>query len=233
MYLSRLTLNPRHDEAQRDLASPYQLHKTLANAFGDAPEGLHRKTHGVLFRIEEPAPGGVPVLVQSASPPDWRQLPAGYATRLDGPKAFEPSFAEGQRLRFRLVANPVRRVSVDGKEHPRREALVHPVGRTDGETGYLDWLARQAERHGVVLPEAVGRSIPEVEHVPFRLERKRRVERDLGKVRPIAKDKLPHFGVRFDGVLAVAHPDRLAAAVRDGIGPAKAFGFGLLSVAPG
>ena len=229
MYLSRLTLNPRNAEAQRDLASPYQLHRTLAHAFGDAPEGLHRKTHGVLFRIEEPGPGGVPVLVQSASAPDWRRLPPGYTTRLDGPKAFAPAFADGQRLRFRLVANPVRRVSVDGKKHARREALVHPHAKDGTKTGYVDWLERQAERHGFTLPtaEATSGAVPQVEHVPFRLERKRKVGTGA-----IAKEKLPHFGVRFDGVLTVADPGRLAEAVRDGVGPAKAFGFGLLSVAP-
>ncbi|MEM0963873.1 MAG: type I-E CRISPR-associated protein Cas6/Cse3/CasE, partial [Bacteroidota bacterium] len=42
---------------------------------------------------------------------------------------------------------------------------------------------------------------------------------------------LPHVGVRFDGELRVIDPDRLAVAVASGIGPAKAFGFGLLSLA--
>jgi CRISPR system Cascade subunit CasE len=36
--------------------------------------------------------------------------------------------------------------------------------------------------------------------------------------------------VRFDGVLRVTDAARLVEAVRSGIGPAKAFGFGLLSL---
>jgi CRISPR system Cascade subunit CasE len=38
--------------------------------------------------------------------------------------------------------------------------------------------------------------------------------------------------VRFDGVLQITHVDQFRSAVLNGIGPAKAFGFGLLSIAP-
>ncbi|GFO83041.1 MAG: hypothetical protein A49_26680 [Methyloceanibacter sp.] len=38
--------------------------------------------------------------------------------------------------------------------------------------------------------------------------------------------------VRFDGVLLVTDPSKLCEAVRLGIGAQKAFGFGLLSLAP-
>lgn len=40
------------------------------------------------------------------------------------------------------------------------------------------------------------------------------------------------YSVRFDGVLTVTDPDTFRQTVAAGIGPAKAFGFGLLSVAP-
>ena len=40
-----------------------------------------------------------------------------------------------------------------------------------------------------------------------------------------------HDGVDFEGVLQVADPGRFLATVETGIGPAKAFGFGLLSLA--
>lgn len=33
MYLSRLQLNPAHPQARRDLASAYELHRSLARAF--------------------------------------------------------------------------------------------------------------------------------------------------------------------------------------------------------
>ena len=221
LYLSQLTLNPEHGQARRDLASPYQLHRTLSRAFGDAPEGVHRQTHGVLFRVDDPAPGGTPVLVQSATDPDWRRLPSGYALRRDGPKPFELDLALGQTLRFRLAVNPVRRINEDGKRHPTRLPLVHPRGAVGGEgvppDGYLDWLARQGAR--------LGFDVLQVSDVPFRVARRRRRGQDL------AKAEVPHFGVRFDGTMAVTDPEALTRAVHDGVGPAKAFGFGLLSLA--
>mgnify|MGYP002136949035 FL=1 len=33
MFLSKLILNPKSREARRDLANPYDLHRTLARAF--------------------------------------------------------------------------------------------------------------------------------------------------------------------------------------------------------
>lgn len=218
LHLSKLLLNPDHAQARKDLALPYQLHKTLSKAFPDEHSEEHRKRHGILFRVEDPTRGGVPVLVQSTTEPDWSRLPTGYALRLDGPKPFDPVLAVGHRLRFRLVANPVRRVRIDGKKHPRRYALVHPEAKDGVEDGYINWLARQAEMNGF--------AVMDVTDAPFRLDRKRRVGAE-----EIAKSRIPHFGVRFDGALRVTDPDLLAAAIRKGIGPGKAFGFGLLSVA--
>jgi CRISPR system Cascade subunit CasE len=42
---------------------------------------------------------------------------------------------------------------------------------------------------------------------------------------------LTHHAVRFDGLLVVTDPERLRHALRAGIGSAKGFGFGLLSLA--
>jgi CRISPR system Cascade subunit CasE len=39
-------------------------------------------------------------------------------------------------------------------------------------------------------------------------------------------------GARFDGLLQVVDPTLFRAALATGIGPAKAYGFGLLSIAP-
>lgn len=170
------------------------------------------------------APHGVPVLVQSATEPDWAQLPTGYALRCDGPKPFAPTLAVGQHLRFRLAANPVRRTHEEGRKHAVRLPLVHaradaPAGLPDG---YLDWLERQGHKAGF--------AIGAVSDAPFRLARRRR--RGPALDGELAKPDIPHFGVRFDGTLVVTDAEALARAIRDGIGPAKAFGFGLLSLAP-
>ena len=132
MYLSRLRLNPHDRKARRDLADPYRLHQTLAAAAGDDDR--------LLFRAEPDAPGGPAVLVQTHAAPDWARLPDAYA-RIDGPKPFEPEISEGQRLRFRLVANPTVKKHRDGRKNGTRVPLVHPrapEGRPEVSSGYLD-----------------------------------------------------------------------------------------------
>jgi CRISPR system Cascade subunit CasE len=46
------------------------------------------------------------------------------------------------------------------------------------------------------------------------------------------KEKLRHYAVRFEGTLEVVNPDNFSSALFNGIGSAKGFGFGLLSIAP-
>jgi CRISPR system Cascade subunit CasE len=43
--------------------------------------------------------------------------------------------------------------------------------------------------------------------------------------------KMTHLAVQFDGVLEVTDPAKFLETVRQGIGSAKGFGFGLLSLA--
>ena len=42
---------------------------------------------------------------------------------------------------------------------------------------------------------------------------------------------ITHFAVKFEGELVVTDPTRFAETLKNGIGSAKGFGFGLLSVA--
>ena len=210
MYLSRLVLNPENADARRDLASPYELHRTLMRAFEKAP-----RSNRLLFRVEpEQAGRGVAVLVQShPEPPCWAFLErmGDYVRHVKGPKEASLSLREQQHLRFRLVANPTKKVQ------NKRVPLIHDGANPQDHPTYHDWLRRKAEQHGF--------EVLRVEDAPFRTA--------LPDQRKKAYDKkeLPLFGVRFDGALRVTDAGALLNAVRSGIGPAKAFGFGLLSLA--
>ena len=57
MYLSRLILNPRSRQVQKELADPYQLHRTIMAAFPDVLPPDER----VLFRVD--LADGLPVLL--------------------------------------------------------------------------------------------------------------------------------------------------------------------------
>lgn len=207
LYLSRLILNPRSRQVRAELINPYEMHRTLLQAVG-----ANRQAAGLLFRVDVARATGVPtVLVQSQAEPNWDYLQeaSGYllSDQPDNPtqKAYLPALREGQLLQFRLRANPTMR-RLDGKR----------VGRYR-EDEQRDWLDRKLAA------------------ADCRLTMCQIVKEDLIEARKHEagqRVKMPLLAVRFDGVLQVADPAGLERAVRQGIGSAKAFGFGLLSLAP-
>lgn len=231
MILSRLLINPHSRHAQRDLSDVYQLHRTVMSGF---PEQLPPDER-VLFRLDESADGRLALLVQSrVAWPDWGRLPDGYllpadpfdATPNAAVKETAPAFVIGQWLRFRLRANPtVRQPSQRGQAGPR-------VGIT-GQANQLAWLGRKGAAGGFrplegVNVATVGRA--------FGLGRKRPKAGDAAAeaaddpaVWPRAHVEL--LVVQFDGVLEVTDPTRFGETLLSGIGSAKGFGCGLLSLA--
>ncbi len=210
LYLSRLVLDPRSRRVQRELANPYELHRTVMHAFGEPGRGDGER---VLYRVDHMR-GEVTLalLVQSAAAPDWRFLrdepgARGYLAQNcgDNPavKLFAPELRAGQVLAFRLRANPtVRRAG-------KRLGLYRIAEQ-------LAWLERKGQQAG------------------FELLHARATNEDvLGGTlhREGVEHRLRLLSVRFDGQLRVTDPDRLAAALAAGIGSGKGFGFGLLSLA--
>jgi CRISPR system Cascade subunit CasE len=226
LYLSRLVPDVRTTAARRDLANPYDMHRTLMRAFPDRDDGGPGR---VLWRAD-PDPdsraGGLHLLVQSTLPPDWSGLDPGWLATRPQERQFDPAFCSGQRLRFRLRANPTRRA---GKSHlePAFIGKRIPVIDTDGQ---FAWLARKADSGGfrLVGPGGSGDAAPpDVTTSHADTVRSRKRGPDGGK--PVTID---HYAVLFDGRLEVTDADRLAQTLAQGIGPAKAFGCGLLSLAP-
>lgn len=207
MFLSRLTLDARDRRTRRILADPYEQHQLVLLGF---PSKANHGGCRVLFRLEPEASGPFKtMLVQSELEPDWearasQQVPlAGAET-----KPLRLALRSGAQLRFRLRANPTKR----DKTTSKRVGLVSEVDQ-------LKWLARKGTSAGFVVdPERV-LVVPE-DGVHSRRPG-----------RPQERSIVCH-GVRFEGILEVVDPTTLLEAVRRGIGTGKAFGFGLLSLAP-
>ena len=215
MYLSRLILNPRNRRVQKEVADPYQMHRSMMRAF---PDELASDEERVLFRLEShPRNGALTLLVQSWSLPDWSWLSEpgarGYLLPMGEPnpvvKAFELGLQPGQALAFRLRANPiVRRLLPDGTR--KRIGLVR-------EEEQVAWLERKAKQGGFRVLSA-------------RISNLTRVGGWIH--RDGSTHRLTLHSVQFDGLLRVTDPARVQEAVSQGIGSGKAFGFGLLSLAP-
>lgn len=216
MYLSRLILNPRSRQVQHEVADAYQMHRTILRAFkASLPDDLER----VLFRLEVDPSSGVPViLVQSQYKPDWSWLAEPDNTYLlhevaDNPsvKEFDLNLATNQILAFRLLANPTVKKSAADKENQngKRLGLLH-------EEDQVAWLERKLQQAGCRMLQARASH-----HDPVKGWR-----RSGDQLR-----KMTFHSIQFDGLLQVNDPHLLQLVVAAGIGSAKGFGFGLLSLA--
>jgi len=183
--------------------------------FGNGQVHVERATDsGFLFRIDPLQGGRAAIIVQSAIKPDW-----GYAfhnanyllAASPEVKPFEPRFSKGQCLRFRLAANPTRRLSKhspDAKEESIGKRVPVPTDQL------IDWLARRAESAGFFIKRDATTLQPGYIYM-----------NKNGKGQRLRS-------VLFDGLLRVTDPDAFRQTLVRGIGSGKAFGFGLLSIAP-
>ncbi len=215
MYLSKLVLNPRHPQVQKEVSHPYQLHRTIMRAFPEElPEGER-----VLYRLEIAARGqDLLLLVQSHTRPNWEFLweKSSYLLQTPQVKAFDLRVKTGDVLRFRLQANPTIKTQSTKTGKKTRVPLVR-------EEAQLTWLQRKGEQHGFRLPLGMeGLPIVRITKIG---ERKDTIHRKQGH------ELVTIYVVQFDGFLQVVDVEKFIQAVRQGIGPAKGFGCGLLSVA--
>ena len=206
LYLSLLELNPRSRQVHSELRSAYEMHRTLAKAFGDSADA--QAAARCLFRVDEDRQGALRLLVQSQTPPQWAALSAA-PDYLCGPpqvKPFAPVLQHGQTLAFRLRANPTKRscAKPEGKRQGSRVGLYREDERRL-------WLARQGTRHGFAL-EALT------------------VTDDGPASMPVKGCAAVFSAARFEGVLRVTDAAAFASAIAGGVGSGKGFGFGLLSL---
>jgi CRISPR system Cascade subunit CasE len=227
MYLARAFLNPVSRAVRADLADATSLHRTLMHAFPSNPGPSPRKQHGVLHRVDEDRTHGrIVLLVQSATRPDFVHLPAGYLLdlrddfELAAPGVVEnPAVREvnqerqrivaGDRFAFRLRANTTKKIPKVDKETSQRTKNGTRVP-VRGDDARLAWLGNQAEKRGFQVEDA------RVIEIPAQTSRGHR--------------GLTFAGAAFDGRLQVTDASAFRQALAEGIGPGKAFGFGLLSI---
>lgn len=220
MYLSRIEV------PWESARNPYDLHRQVWRLFpGETRESIDAidgGRPGFLFRVEHSSIGRpAQLLVQSRRAPEVAE---GLA--LVGTRQFHPRPEARLRLAFLLTANPVRTIvdtEAEAKPDKLRRHVEKIARRADQmprqpksrvplikEDEQREWLARKLT--GAATIEAV-RVLP---HAPTYFRKGNRG----GKL----------VTVTFEGVLSVTDPIHLTRLLENGIGPAKAFGCGLLLV---
>lgn len=222
MFLSSLSLNPRSSLVRRDWHDCHQMHRTMMSAFDDA-EGSGRAAFQVLFRRELDSAGLPKVLLQAIEEPDFNRLPGGYLS-VGGvvTRSMDPLFdaiKPGAQFRFRITANPTRKIET-GRDSGRPNGRRVPLR---GEAA-MAWLERKSHAHGFSLVDvSLVTGGKQIEAKSF--------DRFQG-TKPLLASKIVVDTVTFEGLLEVSDPVLLKACLEVGLGPGKAYGCGLLSLAP-
>lgn len=246
LYLSRLLLNPRSRQVISEMAHPYEMHRTLMRAFPCMENQTGKKAReqfGVLFRAEPDEKSRlVKVFVQSQAEPDWSFLDGLHGYLYDGSEGFAYEHKEiwhvwqklqsGRTLSFRLRANPTKRIAKEG------DSLKGKRVQLWREDDQIAWLLRKGREAGTDVPggfdlltnkgrDEQGREIqvPRVRVIPEGKYFGRKMGAAVGR-------STTHFGVHFEGLLQVTDADAFRQTLIRGIGAGKAYGFGLLSIAP-
>jgi CRISPR system Cascade subunit CasE len=189
---------------------PYQHHRRLWQLFPETPAETRRTSdavrHGFLFRVEQNRPGQpATILMQSRIQPQ----PA-MGVRLLASRMIDPKPSIGQRLAFLLTANPIKTIrdtELSRKTPKRRQSCRVPLLH---EKDQREWLRRKLAGAAEVETTSL------LPHQPLFFHKGDRA----GKL----------VTLTYEGTLQVENPQRLLALMTNGVGPAKAFGCGLLLV---
>ena len=243
MFFTRFPINMTRRETRAMLSSPYRMHAAVAGSFSSVQK---HDTGRVLWRVDEGENRSTNLFIVSPSQPSlvgldeqigWPDLEGQWVTRdYDTVLA---GIAEGQRYRFRLVANPVvsrKAIRTDGG---RSKRLPHVT-----VVQHLSWII------GVEAYEGTSIELPA--HLKTATESRAlrngfTVARDLRSNEPqitVSNIKQLRFKrgrggnwislatAQYDGILEVTDAGKLKHALTCGIGHGKGFGCGLLTLAP-
>jgi len=231
-YLSRIWLNPLRTGAQRFIRNPQALHAAVLGGLSRQPVDER-----VLWRLETNNQRRAELLVLTQSLPAWDHLieQAGWTASQEPQFAVRPydsvlaQVARGREFSFRLCGNPVSATRRPFKPSPTQSRHLASSARARGVrvphrtvTHQLRWLIERAPGWGFRLPETEDGE-PDVCIV----ERSRMVFTKTGG----NGDRIVLQRATFQGRLVIESPDIARASLLNGVGPARAYGCGLITLA--
>jgi CRISPR system Cascade subunit CasE len=216
VYLTRFRINPARRGARKLLTSPQAMHAAVLSGFAEPDTGRAEKPrvlwrldgsgHDQLLYIVSPAEPDLTHLVEQAGWPTtetWQSR--RYADLL-------ASLQPGQRWAFRLTANPVHNGRLPHQSETQR------IGHVTVEQQQR-WLLSRAARAGFRLITA------ESGQPDLTIHRRHTYAFHRGGHRVTLRV------ATYDGHLEVTDADALRTVLTTGLGHAKAYGCGLLTLA--
>lgn len=226
MFISRMALNPARHGAAELLASPYKMHAAIEHAFPPAESDGDERGR-ILWRLDAGSgESAVWLYVVSPRQPDFTHVVEQAAWPTTGTwetKDYEPlldSLREGQCWGFRLRANPTRKVLADKGRAKNNEVVGMIQGHvTEGQQ--KGWLLSRCRAKGFeVVADNTGNPL-------LRLSQRSRRSFSHGTA-----GRITLVTTLYDGILEVTDAQKFERTLRWGMGRAKGFGCGLLTIAP-
>jgi len=218
MYLTRFDVNPARRQAKILLGSPQAMHSAVMHSFPpasleSAPTGrvlwrLDRDDHRTQLYLTSPVPPDLTHLVEQTGWPTT----STWQTRDYRPLLGR--LATGQRWSFRVAANPSHCIRTDESQRQTKPTAHITLAHQK------NWLLHRAASRGFrVAEDPQGRPCLAVrDRALLRFERH-------GTTVSIST-------AVFDGELEITDADLVRHLLTHGLGRAKAYGCGLLTLAP-
>ncbi|MBB1017416.1 MULTISPECIES: type I-E CRISPR-associated protein Cas6/Cse3/CasE [Dietzia] len=224
MYMSKISLNRRRRGAMKLLGSRHAMHAAVMSSFSP---GTPTSTEAgrVLWRVDR-HDEAVDLLVVSPAEPCLAHIndQAGWSTGATWAtrdyKSFLASITEDQEYIFRLAANPTHRISTPADGGVRKQIVGHV---TDGHQ--RQWFLDRTVSNGFSVIENSSNSEDRT-HPELVVRDRETVVFRRGSQRVTLRSAV------FEGQLRVDDTERLRKALTQGIGRAKGYGCGLLTLLP-
>ncbi len=199
MILTKYDLDLRSPSARQALLDCEDMHRNIQALFGGS-----RRDAGVLYRMRK-TDRGCGIYILSACPPECGEEALRLGMVCVGSKDLSPLeslFLKDRMFRFELLTMPAKKESDRSKKNSRRRVLRDPEER-------LNWIKRKAEQNG------------------FRLLSVSEEEGETLRARKQTGELWLHTTL-FTGILQITEPEEFRTAWKNGIGPEKAYGLGML-----
>lgn len=205
LHLTQILVSYENAVRLLRIRDSYDWHQRVWQAFG----GRDGQSRDFLIRVDRKEEAYRVLILSRSVPakPDW------CPTDCFGTKEVPDNFFAHGRYRFSLLANPTKKVRSNKAGERTKNGRRVPVTERGELVG---WLQRKAEAGGFAINADSLRTIPRGREFFYKN----------------GTSHGTHAAVEFRGELTVTDAEQFRATVAVGIGSAKAFGFGLLVIAP-
>ncbi|VEI13469.1 type I-E CRISPR-associated protein Cas6/Cse3/CasE [Trueperella bialowiezensis] len=216
---TRLQLNPARRQARKYLTNPQALHAAVMASF---PRDVDQNNERILWRLDQRGEQHLLYVVGPEKPRAAHIVEeAGWEIRPQETADYDrllERLAEGQVWNFELLANPTKSIN-RGRE--RRGKVVAHLSVPE----QIKWLLGKAESIGV--------DVGSLEHPTFNVTESKTLNFSKAIGTEGKRRRVHLVTARYAGRLKVTDAEKLRSALVNGVGRAKGYGCGLITLARG